>query len=616
MNDRINPVPPRRAGFTLIELAIVIAIIALVVGMGMSSMTTMRASAESAETRNKLDVIERALASFRLSHGRLPCPGDILLLSTDLGYGEEADDPGRCRGGSIEANYVMLDKTVEGAVPIKALGLPDSYLSDGWGRRFSYAVDIAMTEPAAFDTVSPQETCEIPVHAVDDTARTSGAAYVLLSYGPNGHGGRTNNAPASRLSGSTNADELKNCHCNSSAADATYVNYVDKSITEGSGTGDVYDDVIRYKERWQLQDASDDDKFAYKGPQMAAIRRDGGTATLYTYRHNCGGVVQTPPTPTTLGTASRADGLVFTPGNTHIFTYMDAGSTQNNCKFFRISDNTLTDVSNASGVGNDVGSVATTCPAYSGSEHHVAMSDNGYLAVSNGSNFRLWKQSGDALTFLADIAVVTTGAVSFEPEDISFSRNGEYMLLADNTNVVLYRLANDGRSFTPYAALPTAPSNIASATLSPNGKYVALTTTDATAEVNLWHLDRAGFPRVDTADITDGAFNAESGVSATATQLTFTPDGRYLIVGDDGSQTNGVYKLNPLDVFTPIPFGVSGISAVSADSMWIRSGDELWRRSDADSYNLVVTWPGGVSTSLDFSTLGEAGTLDLVAFAR
>jgi len=261
------------AGFTLIEMSIVIAIIGTVVVAIVSMGSSMIESARKVNTQQKLDTIETALMAFRLANERLPCPGDATL--TDIPpnaatYGYEAANLGSCIAGSPAANWTASNSNssnipqtttvAEGAVPVKSLNLPDEYQWDGWGRKFSYAVWTPLTGINAFLIYGLQPMCGgITVENAGHGYRSTAAAYALVSYGPDGHGGYTKTG-SRYFAGSDNADEWTNCHCNASADAGNYsATYVQEDRTQTSATDSlsVFDDIVRFKERWQMQDAYD-----------------------------------------------------------------------------------------------------------------------------------------------------------------------------------------------------------------------------------------------------------------------------------------------------------------------------------------------------------------------
>ncbi len=261
----------RNSGFSMIELAIVILIIGIIAASTFSMGAQKIEEARLLQTNMKLDRIQEALMTFRKKNLRLPCPGDQALTQSDTDYGMEAANPGRCTGGvpAIAAAYVDAAGVVaEGAVPFNALGLPPDFMVDGWKRRFTYAVTIKLTENEAFEVYDIYENCpSITVQNDSGANRTTDGAYVVLSHGPNGHGAFT--AQATRWNaGSTNVSERANCNCLVNGAfDITYNPvYVQRSPTIANTNS--FDDLVRYRERWQLQTEYDSRVQAYAGPEV------------------------------------------------------------------------------------------------------------------------------------------------------------------------------------------------------------------------------------------------------------------------------------------------------------------------------------------------------------
>ncbi len=275
---------PRFYGFTLVELSVVLIIIALVTGMGLMAGTGAIENAKRAQTGNKINEIEKALLRFRTRHERLPCPGDPSFATSHASYGKElrAGLTVVCTTGNSTTPPFLITNTsagtyiVEGSLPTKALGLPDEYMYDGWGRKFAYAIDPKLANTNAFIFIPPAATsCSITVHngaVLASGNRTTGGAYVLLSAWPNGHGGYTKAGTRNNAS-STNANEQSNCHCDASAASAAPADpfkYVQRDLVGSATATAVFDDITRFKERWQLQNDADFKKSAnYKDYEVA-----------------------------------------------------------------------------------------------------------------------------------------------------------------------------------------------------------------------------------------------------------------------------------------------------------------------------------------------------------
>ena len=64
----------RDKGFTLVELAIVLVIVALLTSGLLLGVSAQRNAAENIDAQRQLENIREALTGFALSRGRLPCP--------------------------------------------------------------------------------------------------------------------------------------------------------------------------------------------------------------------------------------------------------------------------------------------------------------------------------------------------------------------------------------------------------------------------------------------------------------------------------------------------------------------------------------------------------------
>jgi len=76
-------------GFSLLELSIVLVIIALISGFGISMSSNILTSADRVTTRERLLVIQQALEAYVAKNGYLPCPASRLLTPTDVDFGKE-----------------------------------------------------------------------------------------------------------------------------------------------------------------------------------------------------------------------------------------------------------------------------------------------------------------------------------------------------------------------------------------------------------------------------------------------------------------------------------------------------------------------------------------------
>jgi prepilin-type N-terminal cleavage/methylation domain-containing protein len=127
----------RRTGFTLVELAVVLALVGLLLGGLMYTLSAQTEQRARAETQRRLDEIKELLLAFAIVNGRLPCPA---APGTSGVEAEVAAGTGQC------ANYL------NGFVPAQAIGFQPvddaGYAFDAWGNRIRYALAQTATNPS------------------------------------------------------------------------------------------------------------------------------------------------------------------------------------------------------------------------------------------------------------------------------------------------------------------------------------------------------------------------------------------------------------------------------------------------------------------------------------
>jgi prepilin-type N-terminal cleavage/methylation domain-containing protein len=119
-------------GFTLIELAVVLAVLGLLLASTVATLSAQVESRNRSETQRRLEEAKELLLGFALVNGRLPCPGTT--------GGDEAG------GGAVPcaANYAgFLPARTLGFQPTDAAG----FALDAWGRRIRYAVSATAWGP-------------------------------------------------------------------------------------------------------------------------------------------------------------------------------------------------------------------------------------------------------------------------------------------------------------------------------------------------------------------------------------------------------------------------------------------------------------------------------------
>lgn len=108
----------RQQGFSLIELAVAVLVIAILLGSILVPLNTQVEQRKTSDTRKALEEIREALIGFAIINGRLPCP--------------DTDSDPAAAGYGLEEAACATDPVTEGYLPWKSLGVAEM---DAWGIR-------------------------------------------------------------------------------------------------------------------------------------------------------------------------------------------------------------------------------------------------------------------------------------------------------------------------------------------------------------------------------------------------------------------------------------------------------------------------------------------------
>src|SRR5713226_3898267 len=90
-------------GFTLVELAVVLAIVGLLLGSLMYTLSAQTEQRNFEETRRRLEQARELVLSFAIVNGRLPCPARSAATAAPVTVaGDEVRDAsGQCTGDGV-----------------------------------------------------------------------------------------------------------------------------------------------------------------------------------------------------------------------------------------------------------------------------------------------------------------------------------------------------------------------------------------------------------------------------------------------------------------------------------------------------------------------------------
>lgn len=241
--DRARPAVCACGGLTLIELALVLMVVGLMAALFLPMAAGMREAQQIKETRAKLAAIDAALVRFVMLNNRLPCPADGTLPETDPNAGREL--VGATVHGCAAA---VVSRAV---VPWRTLGLTMQDALDAWGVQITYRPWMSVSTPnhsltlstplsLACDSLAPfaprtpaqwnaclQSTPRLGHRVrpstsstlaqslaeptpVSPTDKNTGAAFVLISHGPNRCGGYAAGGAGPLASSCPASDERQN----------------------------------------------------------------------------------------------------------------------------------------------------------------------------------------------------------------------------------------------------------------------------------------------------------------------------------------------------------------------------------------------------------------------
>lgn len=235
----------RERGFTLVEVAIVMLIGGILLATASTMLLSYLKKTEINTTQERLDQIDEALQLFLSLNGRYPCPARLNAAPDTANFGVEISENG-CNtvapaadetiaaGGGRGGRLVRI-----GAVPVRTLNLPDDFVRDAWGGRFTYAITESLAHPTTYNrdegAIFVNDAAGNPVV----TFPAAGTAhYIINSHGEN-NAGAYSASGTGRFACTAGTRETENCD-----DDATFVS---TTIRSTGNNANLYDDFIRIR---------------------------------------------------------------------------------------------------------------------------------------------------------------------------------------------------------------------------------------------------------------------------------------------------------------------------------------------------------------------------------
>ncbi|MBY0356079.1 MAG: hypothetical protein K2Q12_10200 [Rickettsiales bacterium] len=122
----------------------VIGILGLVSGGLLTLGTKHTVKTNNTQINERLSRLEDALERYYTKNGTLPCPASFTQAENTAAFGRSTACASATPAGTFRTlpagGIVANDEVSIGAIPVRTLGLPDSFMYDPWGSRIEYAM--------------------------------------------------------------------------------------------------------------------------------------------------------------------------------------------------------------------------------------------------------------------------------------------------------------------------------------------------------------------------------------------------------------------------------------------------------------------------------------------
>ncbi|MBI2707021.1 MAG: type II secretion system protein [Proteobacteria bacterium] len=181
------------AGFSLLELALVLVILGIIGGMGLPLLKARISHTAIVKTRENQEHVLQAIAAFVEKNRRFPCPASPQNVGEN--YGVEPRER-RCSGSKAE-----------GIVPFRTLGISENFAKDGFKRWMTYVVDSNLADKEHENNIHAVSGGRVIVYneqehpvIVNQTLKNPNfIALVLISHGESGEGAFVGNGQSTKM---------------------------------------------------------------------------------------------------------------------------------------------------------------------------------------------------------------------------------------------------------------------------------------------------------------------------------------------------------------------------------------------------------------------------------
>ena len=242
------------SGYTLIELSVVIALLGIMAGSALNLAARAAERDRIQETNAILDSVQFALKVYFKQHNTLPCPADPTLAVNNNAFGRAVAP---CTAAAAQFSPHAGSESVQGALPVKTLGLPIDYAFDSWKQQIRYVVHkdytVRNADPTLGPTVTKQNANPAHLTIIDELGNEmqsnipeNGVTYILISHGKDKAGARSESAVESAPCPATPSLENENCDT------ANLFIFRDAPINETNNLPAYFYDIIRWKSRFNF----------------------------------------------------------------------------------------------------------------------------------------------------------------------------------------------------------------------------------------------------------------------------------------------------------------------------------------------------------------------------